>query len=74
MSYPTRRREGRVALPDDPDTFVLLENSRPGGFGDGRSLLFTDPVDVVECCTFSGVFRAVEKIKAAAEKGLFAAG
>lgn len=63
-----------MTLPSDADTFVLLENSRPSGFGDGRSLLFTDLERVVECSDLSDVTAALEQIEAAAADGLFAAG
>jgi para-aminobenzoate synthetase / 4-amino-4-deoxychorismate lyase len=63
-----------VALPGDADTFVLIENSRPRGFGDGRSLLFTGLDQVVECSDLSEVSTAFEQIETAAADGLFAAG
>lgn len=63
-----------MALSGDTDTFVLLENSRPRRFGDGRSLLFTDLINVVECHQFSDVPAALEQIETAAQGGLHAAG
>lgn len=63
-----------MPFPSDTDTFVFLENSRPRGFGDGVSHLFTDPADIVKCTDLAQVTEALRQVERGLEAGLYPAG
>ncbi|MFT3967646.1 MAG: aminodeoxychorismate synthase component I [Sphingobium sp.] len=60
-----------ASLPPAPDSFILLDDARPGGAG---ARLYRDPVGEVAAWRPEEVLPALEAIRAAHRRGLHAAG